>query len=179
MVNVVFREPVHQVLEKIKNESFFKWPNKMAGNPTRRNPSLYCQYHQDQGHTTEECRNLWDHLEQLVQEGKLKELLHHSSGRTEQTGLDPWRDAPSRPPLGTINVIFAASGKTGSFSSRVIFMARLPAEDSSLGPKRAKMDIQTILGFSDEDKIGTIQPHNNSLVVTLRIRMLGHICFTC
>ena len=26
-VNVVFREPVHQVLEKIKNESFFKWPN--------------------------------------------------------------------------------------------------------------------------------------------------------
>ena len=81
----------------------------MAGNPTRRNPSLYCQYHQDQGHTTEECRNLWDHLEQLVQEGKLKELLHHSSGRTEQTGLDPWRDAPSRPPLGTINVIFAAS----------------------------------------------------------------------
>ena len=24
-VNIVFREPVHQVLEKIKNESFFKW----------------------------------------------------------------------------------------------------------------------------------------------------------
>ena len=41
-VNVVFREPVHQVLEKIKNESFFKWPNKMAGNPARPNHSLYC-----------------------------------------------------------------------------------------------------------------------------------------
>ena len=66
VVNVVFREPVHRVLEKIKNEQFFKWPNKMAENPTRRNPSLYYQYHQDQGHTTEECRNLWDHLEQLV-----------------------------------------------------------------------------------------------------------------
>ena len=48
-------------------------------------------------------------------------------------------------------------------------MARLPAKDSSLGPKRAKMDIQTILGFSDEDKIGTIQPHDDALVVTLRI----------
>ena len=44
-VNIVFHEPVHQVLEKIKNESFFKWPNKMAGNPMRRNQSLYCQYH--------------------------------------------------------------------------------------------------------------------------------------
>ena len=48
-------------------------------------------------------------------------------------------------------------------------MARLPAKDSSSGPKRAKMDIQTILGFSDEDKIGTIQPHDDALVVTLRI----------
>ena len=33
VVNAVFREPVQQVLEKIKNELFFKWPNKMAGNP--------------------------------------------------------------------------------------------------------------------------------------------------
>ena len=30
-VGVVFREPVHQVLEKIKNEPYFRWPNKMAG----------------------------------------------------------------------------------------------------------------------------------------------------
>ena len=33
VVRVIFREPMHQVLEKIKNESFFKWPNKMMGNP--------------------------------------------------------------------------------------------------------------------------------------------------
>nr|XP_023905167.1 uncharacterized protein LOC112016935 [Quercus suber] len=32
-VYAVFREPVHQVLEKIKNESFFKRLNKMIGNP--------------------------------------------------------------------------------------------------------------------------------------------------
>ena len=62
-VNAVFWEPVHQVLEKIKNEPFFKGPNKMARNPMRRNQNLYCQYHQDQGHITEDCRNLWDHLD--------------------------------------------------------------------------------------------------------------------
>ena len=33
VVGVVFWEPVHQVLEKVKNELFFKWPNKMVGNP--------------------------------------------------------------------------------------------------------------------------------------------------
>jgi len=65
-VNAVFKEPVHQVLEKIKNESFFKWPNKMAGDFMKRNQSLYCQYHQDHKHTTEDYRNLWNHLDQLV-----------------------------------------------------------------------------------------------------------------
>ena len=36
-VGAVFREPVHQVLEKIKNEPYFRWPNKMAGESTKRN----------------------------------------------------------------------------------------------------------------------------------------------
>ena len=65
-VGAVFREPVHQVLEKFKNEPFFKWPNKMVGNPEKRNRNLYCQHHRDHGHTTEDCRSLWDHLDQLV-----------------------------------------------------------------------------------------------------------------
>ena len=36
-VSAVFREPVHRLLEKIKNEPYFKWPNKMAGESTRCN----------------------------------------------------------------------------------------------------------------------------------------------
>ena len=44
-VNAVFRKPVPQVLKKIKNEPFFKWPNKMAGDSIKCNQSLYCQYH--------------------------------------------------------------------------------------------------------------------------------------
>ena len=80
VVGVVFQEPVHQVLEKIKNEPFFKRPNRMMGNLEKRNHNLYCQYHQDHGQTTEDCRSLCDHLDQHVREGKLKQLLHHSSG---------------------------------------------------------------------------------------------------
>ena len=44
-VGAVFREPMHQVLEKIKNESYFRWPNKMTGESTKQNQNLYCQYH--------------------------------------------------------------------------------------------------------------------------------------
>ena len=45
VVGTVFRDPVHQVLEKIKNESYFRWPNKMGGDLIKRNQSLHCQYH--------------------------------------------------------------------------------------------------------------------------------------
>ena len=32
-VNVAFREPVHKIVDRIKNEPFFRWPNKMGGTP--------------------------------------------------------------------------------------------------------------------------------------------------
>jgi len=34
-VNVTFKEPVHRIVDRIKNESYFKWPNKMGGDPSR------------------------------------------------------------------------------------------------------------------------------------------------
>ena len=142
----------------------------MVGNPLRRNQNLYCQYHQDQRHTTEDCRNLWDHLDQLVREGKLKHLLHHTSSQEGQTNSEPKRDNSSRPPLGMISVIFVALGRTSSRPSRVMSVAWLPAESNDPKPKRARVEIRRVLGFSDEDKIGTIQLHNNALVITLRIR---------
>ena len=42
-------------------------------------------------------------------------------------------------------------------------------EGSNSMPKKVKMGIPLVLGFSDEDKLGTIQPHDDTLVVTLRI----------
>ena len=131
---------MHQVLEKFKNESFFKWPNKMVGNPEKRNCNLYYQYHRDHGHTTEDCRSLWDHLDQLIREGKLKQLLHHSSGLGGQTNSRSERETPSRPPLGTINVIFAAPSRTGSCPSRTIFVTCLSSKEISHKLKRARVE---------------------------------------
>ena len=169
VVNAVFREPMQQVLEKVKNESFFKWPSKMAGDSSKRNQNLYCHYHQDHGHTTEDCRNLWNHLDQLVREGKLCHLLHPSSGHLGQAIQEPQKDVSLRPPMGMIHVILVAPGRTGSFPSRVLFVARPSAEEGEKEPKRSKNGNSPILGFSDEDKVGTIQPHDDALVVMLRI----------
>ena len=108
-------------------------------------------------------------MDQLVGEGKLKSLLHHSNGQGNQMNSNSRKNAPSRPPLGTINVIFAAPGRTGSCPSKVMSVARLSSDDGVSEPKRAKVLIQPTLGFSDEDKVRTIQPHNDALVVMLRI----------
>ena len=168
-INAVFRKPVQQVLEKVKNEPFFKWLNKMVGDPMKRNHNLYCHYHQDHGHTIEDCRNLWDHLEQLVREGKLKQLLHHSSDRGSQTNSTFQGNVALRPPLGIINVIFVALRRTRSCPSRIMSVSCCSDEGSSSMPKRVKMNVSLVLGFLDEVKLGTIQTHDDALVVTLRI----------
>ena len=48
-------------------------------------------------------------------------------------------------------------------------MARLSSEDTSHEPKRARLERPLVMRFSDEYKIETIQPHDDALVITLRI----------
>ena len=48
-------------------------------------------------------------------------------------------------------------------------VARLSTEDDDREFKKAKKEASPMLGFSNEDKIETIQPHDNALVVTLKI----------
>ena len=46
-------------------------------------------------------------------------------------------------------------------------VARLSLRDINQDPKRARVELPLVVGFSDVDKIGTIQPHNDALVITL------------
>ena len=50
-----------------------------------------------------------------------------------------------------------------------MFVARLFSADINQDPKRAKVEIPLVMGFSDEDKIGTIQPHEDALMITLQM----------
>ena len=48
-------------------------------------------------------------------------------------------------------------------------MVRLSANEDGLELKRARILTQLTLGFSDEDKVGTMQPYDDALVLMLRI----------
>ena len=51
---------------------------------------FYCQYHRDYGHDTNECRELQKAIEQLIQNGKLKNFtnLNRRNRDSEDQGGD-------------------------------------------------------------------------------------------
>ena len=101
---------------------------------------------------------------------RMQEFMRPVGPRREIEVATARRDSSSIPPLGTINVIFAAPGKTSSCPSRVMSVAWLSIEDNNSEPKRARIESPLVLGFLADDKIRTILPHDDALVVTLRIR---------
>lgn len=106
---MTFKELVYKIREHIKKESYFCWPGKMRGDLARRNQSLYCTYHREKGHTTEQCRILKDHLEQLVKVRHLKEYLVKQGGGSVGQGLRGRSNRAHPPLLGVIEVIHAIS----------------------------------------------------------------------
>ena len=50
--------PLDQVLMQIKDDPSLKSPEKMKGDPNKRNKSKYCRFHRDHRHDTDECYDL-------------------------------------------------------------------------------------------------------------------------
>ena len=48
-------------------------------------------------------------------------------------------------------------------------MTQLPTEESQPEPKKARRNPHPVLSYSEEDKVGTTQPHDDALLITPRI----------
>ena len=168
-VNVMFKEPVHRIIDRIKNEPYFQWPNKMRGDLSRRNLNLYYTYHRDKGHTTEQCQVLKDHLGQLVNAGYLKEFVV-DSGNQGTRQCTQQRGNPLPPPLRVIEVIHAAPKGTTIARRKGVLVVVLAEDCSGKQPVEKKLKFtQEPIAFNDDDLEGTIQSHDVALVVTTRI----------
>ncbi|GJY49561.1 hypothetical protein Tco_0439517 [Tanacetum coccineum] len=53
----------------------FPPPPPMVGTPEKRNMNKFCNYHQDQGHNTNDCYHLKKQIEEAVASGKLAHLV--------------------------------------------------------------------------------------------------------
>ncbi|XP_070026640.1 uncharacterized protein [Nicotiana sylvestris] len=80
-----------------------RWPKEMRSNPSRRNPDFWCEFHNDHGHKTADCRLLQDEVEHLLKQGYLIELF---SEKGKQTYMKNMQESPKPPsPKRTVNVI--------------------------------------------------------------------------
>ena len=71
--------------------------------------------------------------------------------------------------MGTINVILTALGQIGGYLSRIMSIAKPNTKDSVLKSKQGRLEVQPALSFFYEDKVRTYRPHDDALVITLRI----------
>nr|XP_023903739.1 uncharacterized protein LOC112015557 [Quercus suber] len=141
----------------------------MGGDPSRRNQNLYCTYHKDKGYTTEQCRVLKDHLGQLAKAGYLKEFVVGTGDQRTEQGA-PQRGNPLPPPLGIIEVIHVPQRSMAAARKKGVMTVVLVERGSDVHPpgKKVKCTGEPIT-FSDNDLEGTVQLHDDALVVATKI----------
>ena len=98
--------PLEQVLMQIKDDPSLKWPEKMKGDPNKRNRNKYCRFYRDHGHDTNKCFDLKQQIENLIRQGKLRNFLGRDHKDEKLKGKI---EESSRPPLGEIKVIIRGS----------------------------------------------------------------------
>nr|XP_016469813.1 PREDICTED: uncharacterized protein LOC107792134 [Nicotiana tabacum] len=65
-----------------------KWPPKMRSNPNTRKSDTLCEFHQERGQKIEDCIALRLEVENLLQQGHLKELLNDKGRNTLARGRE-------------------------------------------------------------------------------------------
>ncbi|XP_038707286.1 uncharacterized protein LOC120002597 [Tripterygium wilfordii] len=100
------KDPKPTSYEAIVDKPYFRRPNKMSGDPSTRNQSKWCSYHRDKGHRIEDCGEFKRHLEELVQQGHLKEFIDKEKTVVEKKG-EPQSKERGEPSHYVVNFIDA------------------------------------------------------------------------
>ncbi|WVZ15676.1 hypothetical protein V8G54_013242 [Vigna mungo] len=145
--------------------------------PRGADESKHCKYHQNMGHTTEDCITLKDKLESLVQAGHLREFVQRkgtSSGAGTNNGNRPPRrktenlgnpqgardDRPLRGVFNTISGGFAGGGPSSAARKRHV--RNLHSVNRAETARRSMPPIT----FSDEDFHAPDPNQDDPMVIT-------------
>ncbi|KAK3009265.1 hypothetical protein RJ639_013830 [Escallonia herrerae] len=142
------------ILHQIKGQNIIKWPKPMRGPAERRDTQVYCHFHKDHGHTTEECKVLQQEIENLIAKGHLKQFVKNNH-RQQSGGRNNPRRADEAPPKEphVINTISGGPSAGGpSSSSRKAYARQV---NLAQGPaKRTKASISLEFDNADLDGMG-------------------------
>jgi hypothetical protein len=168
---------IDRVLLQIQDDSKVKWPGKLRSDPTKRSKDLYCRFHCDHGHTTENCYALKQQIEALIRQRKLGKFVRRDNQEAHQEPRPPRQEENNdrqedRPQdfIGEMRSIVGglASGGTSRSSKKAYARQAHNILVTQRPRKNVKMDDQVIT-FSEDDARGIHQPHDDTLVVTMTI----------
>ncbi|KAF3586278.1 hypothetical protein F2Q69_00029720 [Brassica cretica] len=163
-------EPVN-VLRQMGQQ--VKWPKKMKGPDSFRNPGLWCDFHRDHGHKTEDCVALRIEVNEQLQKGHLREFLSEKD-KNHLNKEVPAKSAgaiPSSPPRQdrVIHVISGGSeisGVSHAATKKSTRNAKHGLETTK--PKRFLIGTDKI-SFTAKEQEKILAPHHDALVISLTV----------
>ena len=151
---------------QIKDDPSLKWPEKIKGDPNKRNGNKYCCFHRDHGHDMDECFDLKQQIENLIRQGKLRNFL----GRDHKDEkLKAKVEELSRPPLGEIRMILGGDFTGQSSRSRKTYLKVVQNIQLFGRSPKTKTTEEQAITFMDEDAARIHHPHDDAIVITLLI----------
>ncbi|XP_033148540.1 uncharacterized protein LOC117134360 [Brassica rapa] len=150
-----------------------KWPPKMKAPDSFRNPRLWCDFHRDHDHKTEDCVALKIKVNEMLQKGHLREFLSEKAKAhlSKEASGKSKGDASSSPPRQD-RVIHVISG-----GSEVSGVSHAAAKKSTRNAKHGLETAQPktlLLGtdeisFTAKEQKKILAPHHDALVFSLTI----------
>uniref|UniRef100_A0A0D3BFG3 Retrotransposon gag domain-containing protein n=1 Tax=Brassica oleracea var. oleracea TaxID=109376 RepID=A0A0D3BFG3_BRAOL len=145
----------------------------MKAHDSLRNPAVWCDFHRDHGHKTEDCIALRIEVNELLQKGHLREFLSEKAKAhlSKETSGKPKGDAPSSPPRQdrVIHVISGGSEISGishAAAKKSTRNAKYGLETAQ--PKRLLLGTDEI-SFTAKEQERILAPHHDALVVSLTV----------
>ncbi|KAK3029965.1 hypothetical protein RJ639_038770 [Escallonia herrerae] len=113
-----------QILHEIKDNKALQWPDKLKCRPNKRNKDLWCYFHNDHGHTTDDCESLKRAIEALIKCGQLRKFVAPREGRQQTPSAMKEREDREEN-AGTINTIswgLAVGVRAGNFDVKRVLI---------------------------------------------------------
>ncbi|XP_071924104.1 uncharacterized protein [Coffea arabica] len=168
--------PRARVLAVMEQEGLSRPSRPLGGDKSRRDQGLFCAYHRDVGHDTEDCRHLKKDIEKLIKRDHLGQFIREDRadqqrGRLRSERPSYLRDRPQGPHgrapeqetqnlAGVINTI--AGGPAGGDSHTARRHNRPPPAGES-SAKRLKMYEEIIYG--PEDAVPLASNNHEAIVI--------------
>ncbi|KAK3023717.1 hypothetical protein RJ639_042727 [Escallonia herrerae] len=156
-----------QILHEIKDNKALQWPDRMKSRPNKRNKDLWCHFHNDHGHTTDNCGSLKRAIEALIKRGQLRRFVAPKEDKQQTPpAIEEREDREEN--AGIINTISGGIAAGGSSGKARKAYAREVCVTSQPRNKKLKTVPTAMITFSDDDSKGIKTPHDDPLVVTIK-----------